>query len=94
MNKVNEVFIKKSEKLKELVNDTLPELYCDFANAKSKITKKFLMDIMHELENEKQTLIKDIMVLESSLGITVGTTYNFLFEGENNKYDKEYKDYI
>lgn len=35
---------------------------------------------------------KDIEVIKD--GIVVGSSYDFLFEGENNDYDEEYADYI
>lgn len=33
-------------------------------------------------------------VKENKNGVIVGSPYDFLFEGENNKYDEEYADYI
>lgn len=35
---------------------------------------------------------KDIEVIKD--GIVVGSSYDFLFEGENNDFDEEYVDYI
>lgn len=90
MRKEKEILNIKKNRLNELIKNILPDLHHDFSNAKSNITKKFLMNTMFELENEKTTLIIEL----SNMCVIVGEAYEFLFEEENNKYDKEYNDYI
>lgn len=36
----------------------------------------------------------EVIKEDKQKGIVVNPAYDFLFEGENNEYDEEYKDYI
>lgn len=47
------------------------------------------MDNKPSLPNDKENKPDD-----KKIGIIVGSAFDFLFEGENNEYDGEYKDYI
>lgn len=38
--------------------------------------------------------VKKSEIVKEDDSVKVGKAYDFLFEGENNKYDDEYSDYI
>jgi hypothetical protein len=66
-----------------------------------KMDIKKAKEIMAMSSEERQKQIKEFWSEEDlkeldkiGKGILVGESYNFLFEGKNNEYDEEYKDYI
>jgi uncharacterized phage infection (PIP) family protein YhgE len=92
---------KMYDTVEKIENGESESIEVQNANDLFKFDIKRFKEIVSMSPEERQKKIKEFMSEDElkeldkvTEGIKVGESYNFLFEGKNNEYDDEYKDYI